>query len=303
MKTSLRYAVLFGLALCVAVATTQAKPPADEKMNGQILQRQDLPYRFEQQALGSADGQRHYRLWIAVPRRLAPAGGYPVAYLLDGNAAIGALDADLLQQLDKGNPPLLVAIGTDTPLRIDRSARTLDYTPRREVPVQQDPLTDEPSGGADAFLDLLQQRIKALIEAHYAINRQQQTLWGHSYGGLLVLHALLSRPGDFHNYAAASPSFWWGDGAILDEQKGFEERLKGQALNLLLMRGDQEPVVPPRASVNRVSQNTAAQFSEALARNASLKVRYQLFPGLSHGPMLPQSLSYTLQWVAAQPVR
>jgi hypothetical protein len=293
--------ILLYLGLALFSASAVAKPPADEKMNGQILQRQDLPYRFEQHALDSADGQRHYRLWIGVPKRAAPAKGYAVAYLLDGNAAVGALDADLLQQLDQGKPPLLVAIGTDTPQRIDRTARTYDYTPQRDVPMQNDPLTGEPSGGADIFLDLLQQRIKPDIAGRYPVDEQRQTLWGHSYGGLLVLHALLRRPGDFHNYAAASPSFWWGDGAILDEQKGFGQRLNGQSLNLLLLRGDQEPLVPPRARVTRVNTDTATQFSEALARNVSLKVQYQLFPGLSHGPMLAQSLSYTLQWLAKQP--
>lgn len=292
---------LAGLALCACISSVQAKPPADEKMNGEILQRQDLPYRFEQHRLDSADGLRHYRLWIGVPRRPAPASGYRVVYLLDGNAAVGALDAELLQQLGQGSPPLLVAIGNDTPLRIDRTARTLDYTPRRDAAVQLDPLTNEPSGGADVFLDLVQQRIKPLVASHYRVDAQRQALWGHSYGGLLVLHALLSRPGEFQSYAAASPSLWWGDGAILGEQQGFATRLKGQSLSLLLMRGEQEPAVPGRAVASRVSENSAVQLTEALARNPSLQVRYRVFPGMGHGPMLAESLHYTLQWLARQP--
>lgn len=287
-----------GLALCACLSSAQARPAADEKMNGEILQRQDLPYRFEQHSLDSADGLRHYRLWIGVPKRPPPASGYPVAYLLDGNAAVGALDDGLLTQLDKGNAPLLVAIGTDTPLRIDRSARTLDYTPERNTAVQLDPLTNEPSGGADVFLDLVQQRIKPLVASHYRVDAQRQALWGHSYGGLLVLHALLSRPGEFQSYAAASPSLWWGDGAILGEQEGFAARLKGQPLNLLLMRGDQEPAVPGRAATSQVNENSAAQLTEALAHNTGLQVQYRVFPGLGHGPMLAESLRYTLQWLA-----
>lgn len=290
-----------GLALCACLSSVQAKPPADEKMNGDILQRQDVPYRFEQYSLDSVDGLRHYRLWVGVPKRPAPASGYPVAYLLDGNAVVGALDDELLTQLDKGNAPLLVAIGTDTPLRIDRSARTLDYTPERDIAVQLDPLTNEPSGGADVFLDLVQQRIKPLVASHYHVDAQRQTLWGHSYGGLLVLHALLSRPGEFQHYAAASPSLWWGDGAILSEQEGFAARLKGQSLNLLLMRGDQEPAVPGRAATSQVNESSAAQLTEALAHNPSLQVQYRVFPGLGHGPMLAESLRYTLQWLARRP--
>lgn len=298
MNTFLRHCALIGLALCACASPAFARPPADEKMDQRILQRQDLPYRFEQLTLDSAEGQRHYRLWLAVPKRQAPDGGYPVAYLLDGNAAFGALDAGLLQRLAEGNAPLLVAIGSDTPLRIDRSARTFDYTPHRDVEVQRDPLTDAPSGGAEQFLDLLQQRIKPMIAARYPLDRGRQTLWGHSYGGLLVLHALLTRPGDFQTYAAASPSLWWGDGVILDEQKGFAARLKGQKLNVLMMRGEQEPVVPGRAKVSRVDQNSASQLTDWLASHASLHTEYRLFPGLGHGPMLAESLRYTLLKVA-----
>lgn len=298
MNIRLPRVLWLGLALCTWCCAALARPAADEPMNGQILQRQDLPYRFEQHNLDSADGQRHYRLWVGIPRRTAPAVGYPVAYLLDGNAAIGALDEGLLQQLELGNPPLLVAIGTDTALRIDRAARTYDYTFKRDVPEQRDPLTGEASGGAEAFLDLLQQRIKPLIASHYPVDNRRQLLWGHSYGGLLVLHALLTRPGSFQTYAAASPSFWWGDGAILDQQAGFARRFKGHTAQLLLMRGDQEPAAHPRAAAGRVGPGTAEQFARSMAANAGLKVHYQLFPGLSHGPMLPESLGYTLRALA-----
>lgn len=298
MNIRLPRVLWLGLALCACTFTALARPAVDEPMNGQILQRQDLPYRFEQHNLDSADGQRHYRLWVGIPRRPAPTVGYPVAYLLDGNAAIGALDEELLQQLEQGNPPLLVAIGTDTPLRIDRIARTYDYTFKRNVPEQRDPLTGEASGGADVFLDLLQQHIKPLIASHYPVDNQRQLLWGHSYGGLLVLHALLTRPGTVQTYAAASPSFWWGNGAILDEQPGFAQRFKEHTAQLLLMRGDQEPTANPRAAAERVGPGTAEQFARGMAANAGLKVHYQLFPGLSHGPMLPESLRYTLRWLA-----
>ncbi|MBF3166256.1 ferric enterobactin esterase PfeE, partial [Pseudomonas aeruginosa] len=76
------------------------------------------------------------------------------------------------------------------------------------------------SGGADAFLDLLRDGMRPAVAAQAPLDTARQTLWGHSYGGLLVLHALFTRPGEFARYAAASPSLWWRDGAILGERAG-----------------------------------------------------------------------------------
>lgn len=163
-------------------------------MDRSLLQRQDLPYRFSAVDLDSVDGQRHYRLWLGRPLQAPPAAGYPVVWMLDGNAAVGALDESTLRRLADGDAPLLVAIGYRTPLRIDRAGRTFDYTPASPGQAdQRDPLNGLPSGGADAFLDLLRDGMRPAVAAQAPLDTARQTLWGHSYGGLLVLHALFTR--------------------------------------------------------------------------------------------------------------
>ncbi|MND19997.1 Ferri-bacillibactin esterase BesA [compost metagenome] len=273
----------------------QAQPAPDQPMDTQLLQRQDLPYRFSSLQLDSADGQRHYQLWIGQPRHPAPEDGYPVLWMLDGNAAIGALDAAQLKQLDPRRAPLLVAIGYQTPLRIERNARTFDYTPRLAgVATQEDPLTGQPSGGADTFLDLLRERIQPTVAAQVPINTRQQTLWGHSYGGLLVLHALFTQPGAFQHYAAASPSLWWGDQAILAQTQGLTQRLRGQQAQLLLMRGSAEPATP-RGPVDPQPERLARQLVEELQGITGLTLKYHSFDGLGHGQTLAASLGYVLK--------
>src|SRR5690606_10993921 len=79
--------------------------------------------------MASADGKRHYRIDIAIPRQSPPAAGFPVLYMLDGNAVMVALTKKDLETLARTNPPVLVAIGYDTPARIDVVARAYDYTP------------------------------------------------------------------------------------------------------------------------------------------------------------------------------
>ncbi|MFQ6573992.1 alpha/beta hydrolase [Pseudomonas sp. UM16] len=285
----------WAFAMLLPGLAPQAQPAPDQSMDTRLLQRQDLPYRFSSLQLDSADGQRHYQLWIGQPRYPAPKDGYPVLWMLDGNAAIGALDAEQLKRLEPSRAPLLVAIGYQTPLRIERTARTFDYTPRLAgVAKQEDPLTGQPSGGADAFLELLRERIQPTVAAQVPIDTHEQTLWGHSYGGLLVLHALFTQPGAFQHYAAASPSLWWGDQAILTHTRGLAQRLHGQHAQLLLMRGSAEPATP-RGPVDPQAERLTRQLLEALQGTTGLTLKYHNFDGLSHGQTLAASLRYVLK--------
>ena len=100
-------------------------------------------YHFTQRQYDSADGERHYRVWTAVPDKAPPAAGYPVLYMLDGNAVMDKLDDAFLQQLFAGSPPVIVAIGYQTALPFDTAARAWDYTP----PLK----THEPRAGKPAL--------------------------------------------------------------------------------------------------------------------------------------------------------
>lgn len=55
-------------------------------------------YHFTQRQYDSVDGERHYRVWTAVPNKAPPATGYPVLYMLDGNAVMDKLSDAFLQQ-------------------------------------------------------------------------------------------------------------------------------------------------------------------------------------------------------------
>ena len=282
------------LALTLPGFAAQARPALDAPMDTRLLQRKDLDYRFSRLLIDSADGQRHYQLWIGRPATAAPKTGFPVLWMLDGNAAVGALDAELLSRLAHGQAPLLVAVGYDTPLRIERTARTYDYTPARAgLKAQSDPLTGLPSGGADTFLDLLRDRLRPAVAAKAPINLEQQTLWGHSYGGLLVLHALLTRPGEFAHYAAASPSLWWGDGIAAQQVADLKTRRAGHTTGVLLMRGTDEPG-NPRAPTSGPPDQRMQQLVTDLQGIEGLNVQFHPFKGMSHGQTLPASLRYVL---------
>jgi predicted alpha/beta superfamily hydrolase len=298
------------LLLCLGIAApVQAKPDLTEKLGPTIADRGSAFYRFETLEMPSADGARHYRIWIGVPKRPAPRIGYPVIYLLDGNAAMGALNEQRLAELDEQGPPVLVAIGYATDLRFDVVARAYDYTPPMPgvEKVIDDLSRDRQGGGADQFLDLLEQRIKPAVAERAPIDRSHQTLWGHSYGGLLVLHTLFTRPQSFQTYASADPSLWWQKGFILGEEKAFNSR-ENRPKRLLLMHGeapagggtpppgvDDKVVQARREAQAAVPPDAIPQLAARLARLPGMQVGYRAFPGMDHGPLLPVSLDLALQ--------
>ncbi|HEY0286378.1 MAG TPA: alpha/beta hydrolase-fold protein [Pseudomonas sp.] len=301
MRWSIASVLTFALLAHVSLAV--AKPSPDQLMDAPVL-REPSAYRFNTLELDSADAARHYRIWIGQPASVTV--DTPVAYLLDGNAAMAALDIDGLNRLAKSPaPPVLVAVGYATPLRIERTARTFDYTPNVAGAAQQrDPLTNVPSGGADVFLDLLTHTIRPQINQLLRVTPKRQLLWGHSYGGLLVLHTLLTRPELFQAYAAASPSLWWHNGVIDAERVGLERRLQGSRPTLLLMRGELEPASPVAATQPQVAADAAAKHVLASLQNIGrLQTQYTVFPGLGHGPMLQASLRYTLESLSQQQPR
>src|SRR3546814_18147361 len=79
--------------------------------------------------------------------------------------------------------------------------------------------------GASAFLDFLQRSVMPVIEARWHIDRRRETLVGHSFGGLLGVHAWLTRPALFDHVVVVSPSFWFGDGFLAREADRKSTRL------------------------------------------------------------------------------
>lgn len=283
-----------------------AKPDLSQPLGPTLADRGSPHYRFTQQELASADGQRHYRIWIATPEKTAPHAGYPVLYLLDGNAALGALQEGQLDDLARRGPPVLVFIGYATDLRFDATARAYDYTPPLPGGEPVDDIARQRlGGGADVFLDLIEQRIKPLVQAQARIDLTRQSLWGHSYGGLLTLHALFTRPASFQRYIAADPSLWWQGGFILQEARAFLARPQAFDLTLLTAgaarerppagKNDDPQVRARREAVAALPANAAERLAEQLAAASRGPVRYKRYQDLIHGPMLPASLGPALR--------
>ena len=304
--------ILAWLAI-IPATSAQSRPiplQRDQTIGETVADRSSAYYRFERLVVSSPDHARSWRITLGVPRAAPPANGYAGFWMLDGNAALMEFDPALLSELAMRPPQLLVFVGYDNEQRVDIPARTRDYTPTatlsgelgQEVPA---------GGGADAFLETLERMIWPEVARRVPLDPQQQTLWGHSFGGLFTLYTLYTRGGLFQTYAAASPSLWWDDGYMLGgPEQRFVANNAGHRAHVLLMLGGDERypqqngrdlndarVIAHMKRVAAVPSDSALRLSERLRQVPGLAVDYREFPGMSHGPMLRASLLYALHAV------
>src|SRR5690606_5305086 len=310
MRTA--FVILTHTLIClgdVTLAQSAGHPPtnrAEERVGSTIADRPTEHYTFETRYLDSADGRRHYRVQIGTPTN-APTAQRATLYMLDGDAAIASLTPGDLAMLNRCTPPVLVAIGYDVPTRNDVVARAFDYTP----PVVENDRVTHPvvrgrvGGGADLFLQFIEERIRPLVR-DVAPGNGPDLLWGHSYGGLFALHVLFTRPETFSGYIVGDPSVWWHNGALLNEWAAFDStRAAGKRVDFLVGTKPRHPQQPPPPDAGilerngeRINLRKAVQdMADQIGTHASAG-SYQTFPQHGHGEMIRVSLEHALRVAA-----
>lgn len=291
LRIVVRLAAFFTLLFCTV--SSYARPDMSP-LGPNIADKGSAFYHFSVRTFDSTDGKRHYKVWTGIPNKAPPASGYPAVYLLDGNAVMDRLSDAFLQTLSQHNPPVIVAIGYQTPLPFDLESRTWDYTPPAEGNEQV--LRGRNGGGSQAFRQLIEQTIAPQVEQHTAINPHKRALWGHSYGGLFVLDAYLSSR-IFTAYYTAVPSIDHNNVALLN-QITHTEKQRVSHKQLWLMEGDGEQRV--REKGNHLDVLSAIRETASTLRDNGTAATFLLFPGLTHGEMFTASFQAALQRIATE---
>lgn len=176
----------------------------------------------------SAGGEA-YRIFLSFPKGEAPAEGYPVLYVLDGNASFASFAETrrLLEYYKLGNA-LIVGVGYpgDDAYNPRRTADFLYPVPTPQGVLAPSPRNSADNNGRDRFLDFLTGALRTEIGKRFRIDPGRQSLFGHSFGGLFALHALYARPDAFQSIVVASPSLGWNTQEMLREERDFAAGLR-----------------------------------------------------------------------------
>lgn len=318
-------AVLATLTLGSAAVQAQAPRPA-----GPVLPDAPgwEPARLivaQERVLHSRITGRDYRIQLAT-NGPAPAGGYPVIYVLDGDQLFPYLAMLAQEQQFHGSKSgvlAVVGIGYPGGKLLDADARAHDYTPApREnaaSPADTGQRPGQPArkfGGAAQFQRFLQEELKPAIAQIIPVDARHQALMGHSFGGLFALHTLFTQPQSFSHYYISSPSIWWGDQRVLDDEKDLAQRLAALPATpqVRLTVGELEepaataPTAAPAAETadpqtaertrrqqSRRMVSSVRELSQRLAGQRGLHVQTHIYPGRTHGSVILPALDDNLR--------
>lgn len=283
-------ALLAGVFACASAALAQPAPASVEPA--------PAPYAMPSTQvwdMASQSGET-YRILVSAPvGGEPPRGGYPVLYVLDGNAYFGSFaQARWVQEYLPIGKSIVVGVGYPGDKAWD-PRRMNDYTAqlRDPPPPETRAYAKYRSGARQQFLDFMTGKLRAEIAQRFPVNPERQSLFGHSFGGLFALYALYERPQAFQSIVAASPSMEWNAQSILDDERAFTDKLTagkiGQTSRLMVIVGDRDADGDPES---------ARLLTDRLERLSGwgLRVRLQRYPDEVHASVPAQSANDVLRF-------
>lgn len=162
-------------------------------------------------------------------------GPWPAIAFLDGDDQFeAAAEAYRAGRRAREIPPLLlVGVGYGASYTKPGNRRVRDYTPTALV-------TEDGSGGADAFLGFLTRTLWPELKRRYPLRDDVRGIGGHSLGSLLAVYALFQPEPFFNRCLGSAPSLWWDDRSVL---RSIETRQRSETplpARLYLSVGDQD---------------------------------------------------------------
>ncbi|WJG09048.1 alpha/beta hydrolase-fold protein [Aliiglaciecola sp. LCG003] len=224
--------------------------------------------------------EREYSVYLPPSYTQHSTQSYPVIYVLDGDQSkllsiSGVVQALSTEELENQIPQFII-------VAIPNTNRSRDLTPTQtDLIYKGKELAKIPgSGGADKFLNFIQNELMPQIEKSYRTN-QTKVLVGMSFGGLFTGHALLTRPEMFSHYLIADATYVWDDNYLNRIALGQIERLKQKRLSVYLALANNDHI-GEHGVANRAWGNGFIARLNAI-RSDNFHVYSDYFPKQRHG--------------------
>jgi uncharacterized protein len=216
---------------------------------------------------------------------------YPVIYLLDGSAdedfihIVGLVQFNSFEWINQVPKSIVVGIAT-----VDRRR---DFT--FPTTIEEDKKTYPTTGHSDKFISFIEKELQPYIENKYKTNTSK-TIIGQSLGGLLATEILLKKPTLFNKYIIISPSLWWDNGSLLNQNSIILEDSFNQQTDIYIGVGKEglTPTVIPR--VMEVDANLLTEKIKA-SKSKNLKVYFDYLPQEDHATIMHQAVSNSFKLI------
>jgi predicted alpha/beta superfamily hydrolase len=225
-------------------------------------QKNELGYKTESYKVYSQD-KDEYILKITFPRNYNQEKEYKTLYYLDAywltDITIGSYT--ILDFCEYVENVVFVGISYNSEPEWSKQ-RNMDFTPspfknlglfenssksssklKTKVTVKTAgiyELKEENTGGANLFLDFLENNIIKFIEGKYPNLNKRRGLLGHSFGGLFGFYALQNRPELFQDLLLISASISWNSSELINTEKFSKLKESKKHIKLYHSYGDIE---------------------------------------------------------------
>ena len=219
---------------------------------------------------------------------------YPVIYLLDGSADEDFIHIAGLVQFNSfewvNQVPKSIVVGFAT---VDRRR---DFTFPTAIEKDQKRFTT--SGHSDKFIAFIEKELQPFIDKKYKTT-DSKTIIGQSLGGLLETEILLKKPSLFNKYVIVSPSIWWNNGSILNQDSVIFQENFNQKTEVYVAVG-KEGLTP--TEIPRVMEVDANLLSEKIkaSKSKNIKVYFDYFPQENHATILHPAVSNSFKFFYPQ---
>jgi predicted alpha/beta superfamily hydrolase len=229
---------------------------------------------------------------------------YPVVYLLDANLYFDIVATVLNKYSEVGLAPsvILVGIGYKDFPTMD-SLRNRDYTYPVAIPEYQMAI----SGGADKFLNCINNELIPFIDKGYNTDTLKRVLAGHSLGGYFVTYALLQdlsgKKNNFSGYIAASPSLHYNKYYLLNQFEETPQKIgQSKKIKAYFTFGGLEEEENATDSNMLKQSSVSEQLSKQLALKQSNYLIYKsdIFSNLGHMDTQIPTFIKGLHWILSE---
>lgn len=216
---------------------------------------------------------------------------YAVTYLLDGSAdedfihVVGLYQFNSFEWINQVPKTIVVGIAT-----VDRRR---DFT--FPTTIEADKKTYPTTGHSDKFIAFIEKELQPYINKKYKVNNSK-TIIGQSLGGLLATEILFKTPTLFNKYIIISPSLWWDNGSLLNQNPKLLDSTFNQQTDIYIGVG-KEGLTP--TAIPRVMEVDANLLTDKIKGTKSKTVNAYLdyLPQEDHATIMHQAVSNSFKFL------
>jgi uncharacterized protein len=149
-------------------------------------------------------------------------------------------------------------------------------------------------GGAPIFLEFLVDNVRPALLREYRMS-EENILWGNSGGGMFCLYTILKRSAAFEHYICGSPSVNASDYELFKMEERYATSHQDLSASLFLGAGEKEALEDYMGAWGILSSTVRMGEVLSLRRYPSLNLAVRIFPGETHGSVIPLVLEAGLR--------